>query len=45
MKTTFEDGVLCVDIEEDDASEEAEVIKTSTKQKINVSFILQIPKR
>lgn len=31
MKTTFEDGVLCVDIEEDDASAEAEVIKTSTK--------------
>lgn len=31
MKTTFEDGVLRVDIEEDDASEEAEVIKTSTK--------------
>ena len=31
MKTTFEDGVLCIDIEEDDASEEAEVIKTSAK--------------
>ena len=30
MKTTFEDGILRVDIEEDDASEEAEVIKTST---------------
>ena len=31
MKTTFEDGVLCVDIEEDDASAEAEVVKTSAK--------------
>lgn len=38
MKTTFEDGVLCVDIEEDDASEEAEVIKTSTKTENKCEF-------
>lgn len=38
MKTTFEDGVLCVDIEEDDASEEVEVIKTSTKTENKCEF-------
>lgn len=38
MKTTFEDGVLRVDIEEDDASEEAEVIKTSTKTENKCEF-------
>ena len=32
MKTTFEDGVLCVDIEEDDVSAEAEVVKISAKK-------------
>ena len=38
MKTTFEDGVLCIDIEEDDASEETKVIKTSTKTENKCEF-------
>ena len=38
MKTTFEDGVLCVDIEEDDASAEAEVVKTSAKTENKCEF-------
>ena len=42
MKTTFEDGVLCVDIEEDDASEEVEVIKTSTKTENKCEFYFTV---
>lgn len=38
MKTTFEDGVLRVDIEEDDASEEAVKISTKTENKCEFYF-------
>ena len=38
MKTTFEDGVLPVDIEEDDASEEAVKISTKTENKCEFYF-------
>ena len=38
MKTTFEDGVLCVDIEEDDASAEAVKISTKTENKCEFYF-------
>lgn len=38
MKTTFEDGVLCVDIEEDDVSAEAEVVKISAKKENKCKF-------
>lgn len=38
MKTTFEDGVLRVDIEEDDASEEAVKISTKTDNKCEFYF-------
>lgn len=38
MKTTFEDGILRVDIEEDDASEEAVKISTKTENKCEFYF-------
>ena len=38
MKTTFEDGVLRVDIEEDDASEEEVKISTKTENKCEFYF-------
>ena len=38
MKTTFEDGVLRVDVEEDDASEEAVKISTKTENKCEFYF-------